>query len=111
MAVLRLRQSDNNLKRYFKLKNDDGTYIDLTDASQVEFHAGYAGDPSSYIMDKTATVEDATGGRVSVTFSTADLAEFGEFDAEFEARWPDGTILTIPTISSQFRIEISGEVA
>jgi len=110
MATLRIRQNDNNLTRYLRCKNADGTYVDLSSVSQVRFHAGYMGDPASYVIDKVCAVVDGENGRVSVTFEDEDLDEFGTYAAELQTSWPDGTILTIPTKGSQFRIQIDGEV-
>lgn len=105
-----LRQGDNLIVRYMSCVNADGTYPDLS-AATLRFHAGYEGDPDSVVIDKAATLDDEDTARVAVTFLSVDLAEqYETLDAEIQATWPDGMVVTFPTKSGQLKMQIVGQV-
>ena len=111
MPTIYIRQNDNLITRYVHCVNADGTYPNLSGAT-LEFHAGYEGDPSSKVIDKSATLDNVSTARVKVIFVTADTDEaLANLDAEIEATYPDGTVITFPTKSGGLKMEIVGEVA
>ena len=110
MATIYVRQGDNNVTRTLTCKNADGTYPSLLGAT-LRFHAGYEGDKASVILDKAATLSDADTGQVTVTFLSADtVTAYPSLDAEIQATFTDGTILTFPTKGGQLKLVIVGEV-
>lgn len=111
MPTIYIRQNDNLITRYMHCVNADGTYPNLSGAT-LAFHAGYEGDPASKVIDKSATLDDVDTARVKVVFVTADTDEaLNDLDAEIQASYPDGTIITFPTRSGGLKLEIVGEVA
>jgi hypothetical protein len=111
MPTIYIRQNDNLITRYLHCVNADGTYPNLSGAT-LKFHAGYEGDPASKVIDKVATLDTVSTARVKVIFVTADTDEALEgLDAEVEATYPDGTVITFPTKSGGLKMEIVGEVA
>jgi hypothetical protein len=110
MTIIYLRQGDNLVPRYMHCMNADGTYPNLSGAT-LRFHAGYEGDPDSIIIDKAASLVDVDTARVMVVFMAEDLAEaFPILDAEIQATWPDGMVITFPTRSGRLKMQIVGQV-
>jgi len=111
MATYYLTQNDAGVVMTTTLQNADGTAIDLTDAT-VYFHCGAEGDPDNAIVDALATVVDAENGRVRYTWTAADTAEAGTYQAEFELQWGGGAVIrTVPSRSGAFKVVIRPEVA
>ena len=111
MATIYVRQGDNLVVRYVHCINADGTYPDLSGAV-LRFHAGYEGDITSKVIDKVVTLNNVLTAEVTITFVTADLAvAYESLDAEIQATWANGTVLTFPTKSGGLKLEIVGEVA
>jgi hypothetical protein len=55
-------------------------------------------------------VLDGAAGRVAYTWTAADTAEAGTYDAEFQLSW--GTVIrTVPSRSGAFKVVIRPEVA
>ena len=113
MATYYLRQNDAKLPMTAYLKEADGTALDLTGITKIEFHVGTEGDVASKLLDALAgVIGDPTHGEVLFTWlSTQTILEMGTYDGEFEITWPSGMIRTIPTRSGQFQIVVVGEVA
>ena len=99
MSTFYVKTNDNLVEMVAYLKNADGTYINLTTATQVHVHIGVAGGGvSDLITDGVCTVVTPLEGKVRYWVTAADTAhDANEYDLEFEARWGDGTILTIPS--------------
>lgn len=99
MSTFYCKTNDNLVEMVAYLKNSDGTYIDLTTATQVHVHIGIAGGGAAEkIVDAACTVVTALEGKVRYWVKAADTAhEAGEYDLEFEVRWADGTIITVPS--------------
>lgn len=91
---------------------DEGVPIDLTNATNVRFH----------MEDKynRVVVEDDVTGRVSVTnhdlarveyaFAPGDTTDVGDYTAEWEVVYDDGTSETFPT-EDKVEIRINEETA
>src|SRR5690348_3139484 len=81
-------------------EEDTGDVIDLTGAT-VTFTMTYVNEDGSLadaptVDDEPCSVTDETGGEVSYTFTSADTATAGEYDAEFQITFGDGGIETVP---------------
>jgi hypothetical protein len=109
-ATFYLTQHDVAVVMNATLKNADDTAIDLTGAT-VTFHCGAEGDPDSAIVKAAASIVGSpVNGRVSYTWTAADTAEAGTYDAEFQLSW--GTVIrTVPSRSGAFKVVIRPEVA
>lgn len=112
MATFYVKQNDAEQVMNAWLKNADKTPIDLSDASQVHLHVGKAGGGvADTIVDAAVTiVAPATEGHVRYTWKAANTLLAGEYDGEFEIRWPGGIIRTVPS-KKNFKIVIGPEVA
>jgi hypothetical protein len=109
MPSFYLRQNEAKVIMRANLLNEDGTPIDLTDAT-VHFQMGYEGD-TEMLVDGLCSIVDAEGGRVSYTWTAENTdLEPGEFDGEFEIDWPDGTHRKVPSKKGAFKIVVSAEV-
>ena len=112
MATYYIVQNDAEQVMDAWLKNADKTAIDLTDATQVHLHVGKAGGGAAdTIVDAAATVvSPATAGHVRYTWKGTNTIAAGDYDAEFEIRWPGGVIRTVPS-KKPFKVVIGAEVA
>jgi hypothetical protein len=110
MPTYYLRRNDALVPIAAVLTGPDGTAMDLTDAT-VHLHVGVEGEPENVLLDVACTVDPSVPGRVIyyVTAADSDLEE-GEYAAEFECRWDDGTIRTVPTRPGSFKWSVGGEV-
>lgn len=99
MSTFYVKTNDALIEMVAYLKNADGTAIDLTTASQVHVHVGIAGGGSAdRIIDGACTIIDADEGKVRYWVTAADTDHDAmDYDLEFEARWADGTIITVPS--------------
>ncbi len=71
------------------LNYEDGTPIDLTDASVVLIWNGE--------RKSSVSIEDETAGEVSYTLTTEDVAEAGTVELEWEITFNNGKQLSVPT--------------
>jgi len=85
--------------------DEDGNPIDLTDAT-VYLACRKETATGDVLFDKTCTVTNPTKGQVRVTLTSIETDYVGKGIGEFEARYADGTILTL----SQFIIIFKEEV-
>ena len=111
-ATFYLTQHDVAVVMNATLKNADGTAIDLTGAT-VTFHCGAEGNPDSAIVKAAASIVGSpVNGRVSYTWTAADTAEAGTYDAEFQLSYAAGTVIrTVPSRAGAFKVVIRPEVA
>ena len=112
MATYYIVQNDAEQVMDAYLKNADKTAIDLTDATQVHLHVGKAG---GGVADTTgdaaaSVIGDPTLGHVRYTWKGTNTIAAGDYDAEFEVRWPGGIIRTVPS-KKPFKVVIGAEVA
>jgi len=85
--------------------DEDGNPIDLTDAT-VYVACRKETVMGDLLFNKTCTIVDAPKGRVRVKLTSTETEYVGKGIGEFEARYVDGTILTL----SQFIIIFKEEV-
>lgn len=99
MSTFYVKRNDNLVEMIAYLKNGDGTYIDLTSATQVHIHVGVPGGTAAErIVDAACSVVTPLEGKVRYWVLAVDTAhDAGEYDLEFEVRWADGTIITVPS--------------
>lgn len=105
MADLTLKSNDTRPTFQATLKEGTPgaqTPINLTTATSVKLLMKTL---AGSLIQRTATVTDATNGVVTVTFTAPDTATAGSYQAEFEITWTGGGIETVPN-DSYLDIEI-----
>lgn len=85
-----------------------GVAVDLSAASSVRFLMSDS--TGRVVTDAPATITDPTNGKVSYSWSAADTANAGRFNAEWEVTYVNGTKRTFP-VSGFDRIIIDGDIA
>lgn len=79
------------------LLNPDGTAVDLSGASVKFLMRSVLGGVLK--VNASATVVDAAAGQVSYVWGATDTDTAGDYRAEFEVTFGDGTKLTVPNDS------------
>lgn len=79
------------------LRFTDGTAIDLTGCTVRWKMMTKVGGVVK--VDAVATVVSASGGRVEYAWQTADTEVAGDFIGEWRVVYPDGKVLTVPTLN------------
>lgn len=74
----------------------NGNLVDLTGAT-VRFLMAPASDLTDSKVNAAATIDNAAGGAVSYTWAAADLDTPGNYVAEWEVTFADGSISTFPS--------------
>jgi hypothetical protein len=87
-----LKTSDVNYSFTYPVTEDDGTIVNLTNAT-TKFKMG---NTSKIIFTNPSTVIDAVNGLVSYSFTEQDTMYDGAFIGEFEITFADGRILSYP---------------
>lgn len=77
-----------------QLVESDGTAIDLTNASAVQFRM--ATTHYDTLVDAACTITDAANGWVQYDWQAGDTDQQGTHKAEFTITYNDGTIETVP---------------
>lgn len=89
------------------LKYDDGSVVNLTDAS-VRFHMRRYGEETVLIDEPASVVSIA--GIVEYPWIVADTDEVGKYEGEFEVTYSDDTIETFPS-NGYIRIDVVKAIA
>ncbi|MEN8659819.1 MAG: BppU family phage baseplate upper protein [Marivita sp.] len=76
------------------LTDENGTPINLTDATAVRFHMRDA--EGTVVIDADMTVVSPADGTVYYSWQGADTATAGTFEAEVEVTYSTGKIETFP---------------
>ncbi len=96
------------------LTDEDGTVIDLTGLADtdIRFHMANPDAAAPKVDDNTNTsiVAPPTDGKVQYDWQAADTDEPGFFDAEFQATFTDGSIVSFPNYK-YFTVLIREEIA
>jgi hypothetical protein len=87
--IMRTRQNDYGRIIQYTITDENGTAINLSNASTVTLVLGRFGENSNECSVE-ATVSDAENGIVQFSFSDGDLGNTGYFDAHFTIDWSDG---------------------
>jgi len=89
-----IKQNDTSPVIAATLKDASGTPVNLT-AATVQFHMRKIGG-STLKVDAAATLVDAAQGSIKYTWTGSDTDSAGNYSAEFEVTYSDGTIETFP---------------
>lgn len=109
MADHYIKQDDKYPQIIRTLQYIDGTPIDLTDASNVQFLMRYAGTETVKI-NRTAVVLSPALGVVRYDWQGAgDTDTVGLYEAEFEIRWSNG-YQTVPN-QDYISVEVVEDIA
>lgn len=103
-----IKQGDTSPALVADLLNPDRTPANLVGAS-VLFHMRDSRRLASPIT-KPAQVVDESGGRVKYEWDAVDTEDFGDFEAEFQVTYGDGTVETFPN-DTYLEITIMEEIA
>ena len=90
-----IKQNDTRPLLEVNLRDDRDSPVNITGATVV-FSMRNVSDNSVKIDAASATVTSSTGGRVRYTFTATNTNTAGNFDAEFQVTFLDGTIETFP---------------
>lgn len=93
MADFTIKQEDTSPTIKAILKKRNGDAVNLTDAS-VRFHLSTRA--LEILIDSVATILDAPNGTVKYDWAIGDTDEPGEYFAEWEVAFSDGTVETFP---------------
>lgn len=103
-----LKQNDTSPTLDAILKDADGNVVNVAGAS-VQFHMIGTRD-STLKIDAAATVVDGAAGHVRYTLQTGDTDTPGEYKAEYEVTFSDGTIETFKNTPDSLRVVITPEL-
>lgn len=96
MAEFTIKQNDTSPALKIQCIDNSGTAIDITGAD-VEFHMIDDADGTEKVNSSSGTtITDASNGYVQYEWSTGDTDTVGQYDAEFQVTYSDGTIETFP---------------
>jgi len=76
-----------------QFEDDNGDPVDISSNNSVTFKLH---DDNELIIDAAAVVTDGPNGKVEYNWQDGDLDEEGEYKAEFELEYSDGTVETFP---------------
>jgi 5-hydroxyisourate hydrolase-like protein (transthyretin family) len=104
-----IKQNDTRPEIAATLINADGTKVDLSGAT-VKFLMRKV-NATAATVDASATVTDATNGKVKYTWIAADTTTIGEYEGEFQVTYGGGGgIQTFPN-NRYIEIEITDDIA
>lgn len=94
MADIELVQGDTgpDIEGTLRLHKDDAA-LDLTEAVEVRFQMRRV-DGHQYAIDREAEIMNAALGKVMFVVMEGDLVQWGDFIAQWEIHWNDGTTTT-----------------
>ena len=89
MTIERIPRDDYGYYWTFTVTDEDGTALNISDASSVTFKIGrYLGVTNTV---KTMTFDDdGSDGKVKVKFSSGDIDTCGYYDAEIQVNYASG---------------------
>jgi len=94
MSDFTIKQNDTRPNLDAQLLNADGTPIDLTGCTVRFLMVPTSG--GAVKVDGICAITDAENGKVRYYWSAGDTANFGDYKAEFEVTFPDGSKQTVP---------------
>lgn len=92
MPKFPIKRNDTSPAIKVQCTDSTGTAIDLSGAS-VSFHMTDDGDT---IVNSSATIMDASNGKVKYEWSDGDTDSAGRYQAEFEVTYSDSSVETFP---------------
>ena len=93
MMPFTIKQNDTSPSVEARLKQADGTVVDLTNAS-VNFHMKSL--DGVVKVSAAAAISDATNGVVQYDWEASDTTDVGTYYAEFQVTYPDNSVETFP---------------
>lgn len=106
-----IKQNDTAPAIEAQLQDKDGNAIDISGAS-VDFHMEHKHGDESDVVDAGATINDASSGKVQYNWQTGDTSTPGDYLAEWEVTYSDGSIESFPNNDEQqLEVRIEPEVA
>lgn len=96
MADLNLKQHDTKPLVEAQLKYQSGQSFKLSNVQSIYFIMRSSTDNALKFNSK-AEVVDAQDGRVRYVWSATDTNKAGDFNAEFQITFDDGSVLTAPS--------------
>jgi len=103
-----IKQNDTRPIITATLIDGDGSTVNL-DGATVAFKMRKLGESTAKV-DSSATVADATKGKVTYTWSASDTDTVGEYEGEFQVTFAGGGIQTYPN-NKYIDIEITDDIA
>lgn len=107
-----LKQGDTGPVLRKQMLDADGAAVDLTGATDVEFHMRPEGGTTATVNAAADPDPDqgANTGYIEYQWVEADTATAGTFEAEFQATLADGTTITWPN-RGYMLIVVEGQIA
>lgn len=87
--ITRIKRDDWGYDLTYTYTDEDGTAINISDASSVSLKIGRLGGTTS-ITKTMSWVTDGSDGKVKVSFAETDLATAGYYDAEIQVNYTNG---------------------
>lgn len=103
-----IKQNDTRPIMSATLIDGDGSVVNL-DGASVAFKMRAVGGSTAKV-DASATVADATNGKVTFTFSASNTDTVGEYEGEFQVTFAGGGIQTYPN-NKYIEIEVVDDIA
>lgn len=103
-----IKQNDTRPIISATLIDGDGSNVNL-DGATVKFIMRKVG-ATSATTDASATIADATKGKVTYSWSASDTATVGSYEGEFEVTFAGGGVQTFPN-NRYIDIEITDDIA
>lgn len=94
MADFTIKQNDTRPYLDAQLLNTDNTPINLTGCAVRLFMVSISG--GQVKVDGVCAITDAINGKVRYYWQVGDTADYGDYKAEFEITFSDGSKQTIP---------------
>lgn len=91
-----IKQGDTKPSLVATLVDEDEQALDLSAAIAVKFYMILSAESTPKVNGSAATIVLAEGGIVHYDWSINDTNTPGDYDAEFEVEWSDGTKTTFP---------------
>jgi hypothetical protein len=108
MTDFSLKTGDTSPAIKYQLQDDDGNSVGISNFNEIRFRMRGATEPTLAVDDDTAgavAVTNATEGEVKYEWQSDDTDEWGEYYAEWEVEYSDGTVETFPN-DGYIQIEI-----
>lgn len=99
MPDFTIKRNDTSPALEYQLQDDGENAIDITGFSEVSFLMRKMAASTLSIDDDTSgnvSVTDASSGLVRYNWQAADTSTAGEFEAEWEVEYSDGSVETFP---------------
>jgi len=93
---VRLRKTDYGIDIVFTVRDNQGTALDISTASNVHLKLGRRGETAPYLDKTMSFVGTGADGQVKANFAATDLGTPGYYDAEILVNYASGKRNTRP---------------